>query len=176
LRAEGVPLQDPEVVAVTGWTTDELAGGLDAAEAEGRVQGRYALVTLLVGVNNQYRGRDLDGYRDELRTLLARAVAFAGGEASRVVVVSIPDWGVTPFAARTPSGAVRDRDAIAQAIDAFNAVAREEAAAVGARWVDITPLSRTQGAQVVDDALHPDGAAYAAWTDLVLPAARAALR
>jgi lysophospholipase L1-like esterase len=176
LRAEGVPLQDPAIVAVTGWTTDELAAGLDAAEvddpargAEGRVAGPYDLVTLLIGVNNQYRGRDLANYRTEFRALLVRAVAFAGGEAGRVVVLSIPDWGVTPFARD------RDRAQIAEAIDAFNAAAREEARAAGARWVDVTPVSRTQGARVVDDGLHPDGAAYAAWTALALPEARAAL-
>ena len=177
LRDAGVPLEDPTIVAVTGWTTDELAAGLDAAEAEGRVHGRYALVSLLIGVNDQYRGRDAEAYRREFRALLGRAVAFAGAEASRVLVLSIPDWGVTPFAARTPSGAAdgRDRAQIAREVDAFNRVNREEAARVGARYVDVTPLSRTQGAQVVDDGLHPDGAAYAAWTALALPEARAAL-
>jgi lysophospholipase L1-like esterase len=168
LREEGVPLQDPTIVAVTGWTTDELAMGLDAAEAGGRVTGRYDLVSLLIGVNNQYRGRDLDEYRREFRALLARAVASSvGGDASRVVVLSIPDWGVTPFAEG------RDRAQIARAIDAFNRVNREAAAGAGARYVDVTPCSRTRGAQVVDDGLHPDGATYAAWTELVLPEARA---
>lgn len=169
LRQEGIPLQDPETVAMTGWTTDELAAGIDEAEEAGEVSGTYDLVTLLVGVNNQYRGRDLADYRAEFRALLARAVAFAGGEAGRVVVVSIPDWGVTPFARD------RDRAAIARAIDAFNVAAREEVDAAGAHWVDVTPLSRAQGAQVVADDLHPNGDAHAAWTDLVLPEARAAL-
>jgi lysophospholipase L1-like esterase len=176
LRAEGVPLQDPTTVAVTGWTTDELAAGLDDAEvadpargAEGRVAGRYDLVSLLIGVNDQYRGRDPEAYRPAFRALLARAVAFAGGDPARVLVLSIPDWGVTPFAEG------RDRARIAREIDAFNEVNREETNAGGARYVDVAPLSRTQGAQVVDDGLHPDGAAYAAWVEAALPEARAAL-
>jgi lysophospholipase L1-like esterase len=169
LRAAGVPLQDPDTVAVTGWTTDELAAGMDAAEAERRVAGRYALVSLLVGVNNQYRGRDLGEYREEFRALLGRAVAAASGDAGRVLVLSIPDWGVTPFAEG------RDRARIAREIAAFNHVNREEAEAAGARYVDLAPLSRAQGDQVVGDGLHPNGAAYAAWAEAALPAARAAL-
>jgi lysophospholipase L1-like esterase len=170
LREGGIPLEDPTIIAVTGWTTDELAAGIDAAEAEGRVAGRYDLVSLLIGVNNQYRGRDPEAYRAEFRHLLGRAAAFAGGEANRVVVLSIPDWGVTPFAEG------RDRAAITREIDAFNAANRAEAEAAGARYVDVTPRSRTQGAQVVADGLHPDAAAYAAWADLALPAATVALR
>jgi lysophospholipase L1-like esterase len=169
LRAGGVPLQDPETVAVTGWTADELAAGIDAAEAEGRVAGRYALVSLLVGVNDQYRGRDVAAYRQAFRALLARAVAFAGGAPQRVLVLSIPDWGVTPFAEG------RDRAQIAREIDAFNRVNRAETEARGARYVDVTPRSRAQGAQVVEDGLHPSGAAYAAWAEAALPEARAAL-
>ena len=158
----------PEIVAVTGWTTDELDAGIDAADP----QGTYELVTLLIGVNNQYRGTSLEGYRTEYRALLGRAIGFAGGDPSRVVAVSFPDWGVTPFASsdrRTP-------DQLAAEVDAFNAVAREEAEAAGVAWVDIAPLSRTQGALVADDGLHPSAEAYAAWVERVLPAAREALR
>lgn len=158
-------LAAPEVVAVTGWTTDELAAGIDAAGP----RGPFDLVTLLIGVNNQYRGRDLRAYRTEVAALLDRAVAFAGGEGGRVVAVSIPDWGVTPFAEG------RDRAEVASEIDAFNAAFRAEAEARGARWVDITPLSRTQGRLVGPDGLHPTAAAYAAWADRIEPAARAAL-
>ena len=167
LRADGTPVADPLVIAQTGWTTDELDAGIDARAAEMRVP--YDLVTLLIGVNDQYRGRTASEVRTRFRDLLARAVAFAGGDAGRVVVVSIPDWGVTPFAAS------RDAEAIAQAIDAVNAVARDEAARAGAAFVDITPLSRTQGSLVVGDDLHPTGEAYAAWTARIVPVARAAL-
>ena len=169
LREEGIPIEGPETVAVTGWTTEELGGGIDAAEAEGRVSGTYALVSLLIGVNDQYRGLDPEAYRRSFRSLLARAVALASGDAERVVVLSIPDWGVTPFAEG------RDRALIAREIDAFNGVNRAEAEGVDAHYVDVAPLSRQQGAQVVGDGLHPDAAAYAAWAERALPAARDAL-
>jgi len=165
LRADGVPVAAPEVVAVTGWTVAELDAGIDAADP----QGPFDLVTLLIGVNDQYRGHDLGGYRAAYRAMLARAVAFAGGDPARVVAVSFPDWGVTPFAAG------RDAAQIATGVDAFNAAAREIAEAAGVAWVDVTPLSRTQGAMVVADGLHPDGAVYAAWTARIAPVARAAL-
>jgi lysophospholipase L1-like esterase len=168
LRGRGVEVADPEIVARTGWTTDELADAIDRA----RPRGPYALVTLLIGVNNQYRGRGVDEYRAQFRDLLERAVAFAGGEPGRVVVLSIPDWGVTPFAAG------RDRAQIAAGIDAFNAAARKETASRGARWVDVTPRSRAAGgdpAYLVADRLHPSGRAYEEWARLALPAALAAL-
>ena len=164
LRADGLALAPPEIVARTGWTTDELAAGIDAAD----IRAPYDLVTLLVGVNDQYRERPVGAFRSPFRQLVERAVGYAR-DAARVVIVSIPDWGVTPFAA--------DRDAgeIARQLDAFNRVAREEAERAGAAFVDITPLSRTQGALVVADALHPSGAAYRGWTDRIVPALRAAL-
>ncbi len=169
LREEGFDLAPPEIVAVTGWTTDELGAGIDAADP----QGPYALVSLLIGVNNQYRRHDLDTYRDEFRALLRRAVAFAGEKAGRVLVVSIPDWAATPFAEDDDRSAAQ----ITAEIDAYNAVARAVAGAVGARFVDVTPLSRTDDpAFVAADGLHPSGAQYAAWTEHILPAARAALR
>ena len=167
LRERGIGIDDPRIIAKTGWTTDEL----DAAIDDARPEGPYALVTLLIGVNNQYRGRGVDEYREQLRALLERAVGFAGGDAGRVVVVSIPDWGVTPFAEG------RDRALIAAEIDAFNAVNRAEAEARGARWVDVTPQSRAPDAAdlLVEDRLHPSAAAYEDWARRVLPAALSAL-
>jgi len=165
LRARGVDVGDPQIVARTGWTTDELAGGIDAA----RPSGPYALVSLLIGVNNQYRGHAVDAYRAEFRALLQRAIAFAGGDAGRVVVVSIPDWGVTPFAEG------RDRAQVAREIDAYNAVGRDVAGELGAHWVDVTPTSRRMAGEVVGDGLHPSGAQYREWAELVFPEAFAAL-
>ncbi|HET7461288.1 MAG TPA: SGNH/GDSL hydrolase family protein [Longimicrobium sp.] len=165
LRARGVDVGDPEIVATTGWTTDELAAGIDAA----RPQGPYALVSLLIGVNNQYRGLPVDAYRPEFRALLQRAIAFAGGDAGRVIVVSIPDWGVTAFAEG------RDRGQIAREIESFNAVNRDAARELGAHWVDVTPTSRRMPDAVAGDGLHPSGAQYRAWAGLVLPEALAAL-
>lgn len=168
LRAEGLNIAPPQIIAVTGWTTDELSAGIDAAGP----QGPFDLVTLLIGVNDQYRERPEAGYRAEVGALLDRAVAFAGGDAGRVVAVSFPDWGVTPFGAADRRGPAR----IAEQVDAFNAIAQSEAQARDVAWVDITDISRQQGDRVVVDGLHPDATAYAAWTDRILPAARAALR
>lgn len=170
LLADGMAFADLQIIAKTGWPTDELAAAMDTA----KFTPPYALVTLLIGVNNQYRGRDLDNYRDEFADLLERAIRLAGGEAARVVVVSIPDWGVTRFAREEG----RDAQRTAHEIDAFNAAAREIAVRHGAAFVDITPASRESGdadGQLVDDGLHPSAAQYARWTELILPAARAAI-
>ncbi len=167
LRARKINISDPEIVARTGWTTDELAAGILSASPSGP----YDLVSLLIGVNNQYRGRDAEEYRAEFKSLLAQAVRFAGGKATRVIVLSIPDWGVTPFA----SG--RDRAKIGAEIDHFNAIAREESRAAEAHWVDVTPTSREEHAGwTAADGLHPTAAHYARWTELALDAATAALK
>ena len=165
LRAEGMGVAPPEIIAVTGWTTDELGAGIDAANPKQP----YDLVSLLIGVNNQYRGRPLDEYRRQFAGLLDRAVGFAGADPDRVVVVSFPDWGVTPFAAG------RDRAQIAREVDAFNAAAAEIARQRGVPFVDITALSRTQGGQTVADGLHPSAEAYRAWVDRIEPVAREAV-
>lgn len=167
LRQSGTPVAGPQIVAVTGWTVDELDAGIDAAAPEGP----FDLVTLLVGVNDQYRGRPVEGYRERYRAMLRRAVGFAGDDPGRVVAVSFPDWGATPFGGRD----ARPQDQIAAEVDAFNAAARAEAEAAGVAWVDVTALSRSQGALVVADELHPSAEAYAAWAERIAPAARAAL-
>lgn len=164
LRAQGFQFDDPQIIATTGWTTDELNAGIDRA----KLQGTYDLVSLLIGVNNQYRGRDVNNYRAEFAALLKRAIDFAGGKSSRVLVLSIPDWGVTPFARGN------DRAKIAREIDAFNAVNREETIRAGARYVDITPESRdaiSDAALIALDGLHPSGKMYGEWARLALPAA-----
>ena len=168
LRARGFNVGEPIIIATTGWTTDELSAGIDRADP----QGAYELVSLLIGVNNQYRGRGLDEYRQQFVALLQRATAFAGGKPGRALVLSIPDWSVTPFAEGS------DRAAIAAAIDAFNAVNREEAERLGVYYVDVTPFSRTAAADptlIAADGLHPSGKMYAEWARLALPAAREAL-
>lgn len=169
LASQGVALAQPQIVARTGWTTDELSIAMDDAT----LHPPYTLVTLLVGVNNQYRGRGRDEYRIQFRALLARAIALAGGEARHLIVVSIPDWGVTPFA----RGEGRDSGKIAEQIDAFNAIAREETATAHARFVDITGISRAPGVRglLTADGLHPSGAQYARWLEVIAPAARDAL-
>jgi len=166
LRQRGLKVSDPDIIAKTGWTTDELSSAIDAAKPKGR----YDLVTLLIGVNNQYRGRDPEQYRKEFAALLQRAIGLAGGKAKRVVVVSIPDWGVTPFAEG------RDRAKIAAEIDRFNAIAAEETKRADAKYADITPVSRKNRTLVAPDGLHPSAAMYAQWVTVILPQAEAALR
>lgn len=164
LRKEGIPVADPYIIARTGWTTDELNAAIDTEHP----QGLFDMVTLLIGVNNQYRGRSADEYRGEFVGLLNRAIGFAGGKQSRVIVVSIPDWGVTPFAEG------RDRTRIAEELELFNRIAQEEAEAVGAHFVDITVESRkaaTNPLLTAPDNLHPSGLMYTAWTELILPVA-----
>lgn len=161
--ARQLGLGDPEIIAKTGWTTDELNAAIDDAKP----RGPYDLVTLLIGVNNQYRGRDAEQYRGEFAALLQRAIGFAGGNPKKVIVVSIPDWGVTPFAEG------RDRAKIASEIDRYNAINREEAGKAGARYVDITPISRgTDLSLVAGDGLHPSGKQYTEWTKLIAPSVR----
>lgn len=158
LRDIGVAVDDPRILATTGWTTDELEAGIDAAAP----QGTFAFVSLLIGVNDQYRGRSVDAYRPRFTALLQRALAFAGDRAARVLVLSIPDWGVTPYA--VASG--RDRVQIGQELDAYNAAAAAICAEHDVAFVDITDLSRQWGGETVmlaDDGLHPSAAMYALW-------------
>lgn len=170
LRRDGIALADPFIVAQTGWTTDELAAAIERTA----LQPPYDLVTLLIGVNNQYRGRDLDNYRHEFRALLARAIAFAGQRPQRVVVVSIPDWGVTRFG--RDSG--RDLPQVARELDAYNAANARIAAELGAHYADVSSNARGGGADpamLAADGLHPSAAMYRRWLVPILPAARAAL-
>lgn len=151
----------PQIIAKTGWTTDELKTGIAAAN----VNQTYDMVSLLIGVNNQYRGRNVEGFRDEFIGLLNQAVGFAGGDKEKVFVVSIPDWGVTPFAKG------RDRAKIAKEIDAYNAVCQEEAQRLGITYFDITPISRQvmeNSDLVATDGLHPSGKMYKRWVNEVL--------
>jgi lysophospholipase L1-like esterase len=170
LRKDEIAIGDPEIVARTGWTTDELSTAMDAHT----FHAPYALVTLLIGVNNQYRGRDLDNYRAEFKALLERAIKLAGGDAKRVIVVSIPDWGVTRFG--KSSG--RDIGEIARQLDAYNAANAQIATMLHCGYVDVTAISRDGGDQadmLVGDGLHPSAVMYGRWAKAVLPAAKMAL-
>ncbi|KAA3656621.1 MAG: SGNH/GDSL hydrolase family protein [Chloroflexi bacterium] len=164
LRSNGIAITDAEIIAKTGWTTDELMTGI----ANTKPTGPYDLVTLLIGVNNQYRGLSQEVYRDEFVGLLETAVTFANNNPSHVIVVSIPDWGATPFAHR------EDRDAIGAAIDAFNAINRTATEETGAHFIDITPISRkalTDATLTAEDFLHPSSEMYAEWVTMIVPIA-----
>lgn len=169
LRAGGIAIDDPQIIALTGWTTDELSAAMDATT----LHPPYSLVTLSIGVNNQYRGRPLAEYREQFRALLARTIALAGGEAPHVIVVSIPDWGVTPYA----RGEGRDARQVATQIDAFNAVARAETDSAHANWIDVTGISRDAQTRhlLTADGLHPSSPQYARWVGRIAPQAEAAL-
>ncbi|MGH8086611.1 MAG: SGNH/GDSL hydrolase family protein [Lysobacter sp.] len=167
LRDHGIALDAPRIIATTGWTTDELASAMDVEEP----LGHWDFVSLLIGVNNQYRGRSAGDYRAEFHELLRRAIRLAGDRSDRVLVLSIPDWGVTPFAI------AQDRDAaqIAAELDAYNATAAELCAQHGVAFVDITAISRECGGaaeMLADDGLHPSAAMYALWAERALPVAR----
>src|SRR5205085_12110268 len=135
------------------------------------VASQWDFVTLLAGVNDQYRGLGAEAYRHTFSTLLARALGFAKLP-KRLVVLSIPDWGTTPFAEG------RDRAAIGKEIDNFNHIAADLATGAGAAFVDIPPLTRpaaTDRSLLVSDGLHPSGIMYRMWVERVLPVAARAL-
>jgi lysophospholipase L1-like esterase len=159
LRDAGRPVDAPHIIARSGWTTDELSAAIDAEEEA--LAPPYALVSLGIGVNDQYRGRSLEAYAPAFRMLLARAIGFAGGDATRVLVASIPDWGGTPYA----RAAGRDAQQVAREVDAFNAVAEAICAQAGVRFVDVTTAGRAPAFAdaLVDDGLHPSAVAYADW-------------
>ena len=163
IEGEGIQI-DLTIIARTGWTVDELWDGIQANPPEGT----YDMVSLLIGVNDQYRGYPMDGYREDFRFMLGKAIEYAGGDPKRVVVLSIPDWGFTPFAATRPT------EPISQQIDEFNAINFEETKAVGAYYVDVTIISRMAMDDfdlITGDRLHPSGKMYAMWAEKTLPVA-----
>ena len=168
LRQQGFDVEDAQIVAHNGWSTGDLAAGIEQAG----INPPYDLVSLLIGVNNQFRGYSREDYREEFAALLEQSIAFADGNPQRVFVLSIPDWGMTPFA----GGA--DQGTIAADIDAFNAINRAESERRGVYYIDITPLSRQANGDlslIAEDGLHPSGKMYTGWVELALPAAVEAL-
>ncbi len=167
LRANGIDVADPGIIAKTGWTTDELADALDEAESNNTMSPPYDLVSLSIGVNNQYRERNSENYHDEFSSLLKRAIAYAGNKNSHVFVVSIPDWGITEFGQK--SG--RDLAQIARELDTYNQINREVSKQAGVHWVDISKVTREVGADpefYAEDGLHPSRALYALWVKELL--------
>lgn len=161
LRREGIDMAPPTIIAVTGWTTDELMAGID----EAALTGQYDLVTLLIGVNNQYRGRSTLEFAQELHILLNQAIGFSKKGGAATILLSIPDWGRVPFAEG------RDRALIGQEIDAYNDVCRTTAQKAGVPFLDITQATRALGANpayLAADGLHYSGATYKIWAELLL--------
>jgi lysophospholipase L1-like esterase len=162
LRKEGVQIDDPVIVAKTGWTTSELMNGMEVASIKSK---KFDFVSLLIGVNNQYRGLDIDEYAREFRLLLNDAVILARGNKKGVFVVSIPDWGVTPF------GLKSTKPNISKNIDLFNAVNEKITKEMGITYIEITTASRKAKEDlslIADDGLHPSGKMYLEWSEAIL--------
>lgn len=161
LREKGTAVEDPLIIATTGWTTADLKNGIAAAGIAGNT---YDLVSLLIGVNNQYQGRSQQEYRREFTDLLLQSIKFAGGNKQNVFVLSIPDWGYTPFG--------RGRQTtISAEIDEFNSINKQITDSVGVSYYNITPFSRnglSDPSLVASDGLHPSGKMYSQWVDLIL--------
>lgn len=148
------------IIARTGWTTDELSDAIK----ESKIEEKFDIVSLLIGVNNQYRGRDADEYRIQFMELLQTAIDFADGNTGRVLVLSIPDWGVTPFAEG------RDKVKISSEIDLFNKINKEVSEESGVKYFYITDISRIPDPELIAvDGLHPSGKMYAEWVNRIMP-------
>lgn len=150
------------IIARTGWTTADLIGSIKSQN----ITQRFDIVTLLIGVNNQFRGYSQTTYRQEFVELLSSALNFANGDKNKVFVLSIPDWGVTAYAQGY------DRAQIAREIDAFNAINKEETLKAGISYVDITPISKMASGDlslIADDGLHPSAKMYGLWVEQLSP-------
>lgn len=169
LNQQGDIFSEPQIIAKTGWTTDELNDAIN----KNVIEPPYSVVTLLIGVNNQYRGRTVSNYQPEFEALLKKAISFAGGKAKHVFVLSIPDWGVTPFAVNS------DREKVAAEIDAYNVANKQIATRHGVHYIDITPATREASNDrtlVAPDGLHPSAKEYGKWAGMLAAAIHGELR
>ncbi len=168
LRAIGMHVAEPHVIAKTGWTTDELQAAID----NNNMHKDYDFVTLLIGVNNQYRRRDVNDYAKEFESLLLQAIDFAGDRPNRVTVLSIPDWSVTPFAGvPLDDGTMHDRDQAARAIDQYNAVSASISAKLKVHYLEITEGTREAASDdslLTADGLHPSSKEYGRWAEKLI--------
>jgi len=168
LRAAGVSMNLPTYIATTGWTTTALQNAINTQQP-----GKHTVVSLLIGVNDQYQTRDTTGYRQRFTALLQKAIELANGRPSHVFVLSIPDYSVTPFASGSDTARIR------QQIDWFNAINKNVTLQNGCPYLDITPSTREarfNTALLAPDGLHPSVLEYRRWADrlsvLMLPVLR----
>ncbi|MBA3648921.1 MAG: SGNH/GDSL hydrolase family protein [Chitinophagales bacterium] len=157
LKKSRIYFGKPEVIATTGWTAGELLEGIKEKQADSL----FDFVTLLIGVNNQYRGEKMEPYSKQFKELLSLAIQFTDSIKNHVIVLSIPDWGATPFAEG------RDRQQIAKEIDLFNAINKEECKNQGIHYINITPLTRDHANWVTEDGLHPNAEMYRVWAEML---------
>ena len=160
LKEKGILFETPRIIAQTGWTTDEL----QTAISKSALKDKYDLVTLLIGVNNQYRGRKVEEYIPGFESLLKQAIQFAGNDTGHIIVLSIPDWGVTPFAEG------RDREQIAREIDQFNSANETIAKKYNVHYINVTESTReavSDKSLLASDGLHPSAKEYGRWAKKV---------
>jgi lysophospholipase L1-like esterase len=160
LRAENLKCEEPHIIAVTGWRTDQLRHAINDANLK---PGQFNLVSLLIGVNNQYQGKSIETYKNEFRELLKKAIEL-GGDKKNVFVVSIPDYGFTPFGES-------QQKKISTELDDYNNVNKQITEAMGVQYFYITDISRKGLAEpdlVAGDGLHPSAKMYSKWVDLIM--------
>ena len=168
LKVQNINLNIPKIIATSGWTTRSLLDALNVAT----LQNNFTVVSLLIGVNNQYQGKSLDEYKIEFTELLNRSIKYAASKPSHVFVLSIPDYSVTPFAQGS------DTAKTAREIDQFNAANKSISLQLGVNYLDITPISReakSDRSLIASDGLHPSGLQYKKWADLLAPMMQPAL-
>ncbi len=168
----GLQVLRPKVIAQTGWRTDNLQNAI-AAQSSEIGDSVFSLVTLCIGVNNQYQNANFETYKTQFEQLLQTAIARAGGRKNRVVVLSIPDWAYTPYGQN-----FSNPQAISEKIDAYNAANQTIAASFGVHYVDVTAISRRGLAEpnlVANDGIHPSAIQYSSWVQEMLPFVQKAL-
>jgi len=161
LERNGIAMSHPQVIAQTGWTTSQLMEAIEQQD----VESTFDLVTLLIGVNNQYRGLPIEEFEKEIVLLVYKAIAFAGGNRAHVLVLTIPDYGYTPFGF---SGQVH----IEKQINAYNKVVKRTTQALDIECIDVTETGRQYSQQVgylTEDELHPSEKMYQLWVDAIYP-------
>jgi lysophospholipase L1-like esterase len=162
LRSSGVHMDEPLIIAQTGWTTTALSNAILSQNPKGP----FSVVSLLIGVNDQYQKRDTTGYRQRFQSLLSTSVTLAGGKNDHVFVLSIPDYSVTPFARNSDTGTIRIQ------IEWFNEICRQVTFQNGCNWLNITPytkLAATDKSLLASDSLHPSGKEYGIWARDLAP-------
>jgi lysophospholipase L1-like esterase len=160
LSSSDVTFANPTIIATTGWTTANLKNGIASA---GISNNKYDIVSLLIGVNNQFQGRSIAEYKIQFTELLVMSIKFAHGNKDKVFVISIPDYGYTPFGHN-------NQQQISGGIDQFNSVNKFVVDSMGVKYFDITPISRkglSDPELVASDGLHPSGKQYQQWVDLM---------
>lgn len=169
LLEEGIKVLRPKIIAQTGWRTDNLQSAISAQSAE-IGDSIFSIVTLCIGVNNQYQNGNFETYKAQFEQLLQTAITRAGGRKNRVFVLSIPDWAFTPFGHGSPD--------VSQEIDAYNAANQTISSIYGVHYVNVTGISRRglmEPSLVAFDGLHPSALQYSEWIHALLPVVRTAL-